>query len=124
MKAKIISNEEEIFNELLDEREFLISSIDISEQAISFWENQMEKVFAEIDENEENSWHPDHENKNETHLSEVRKLMSRGKMEIKTVSELEKRCDKLYYQITEFLDEYGRRPKIKRITKRRVSKGI
>lgn len=124
MKAEKISSIEETLNELLDEREFLISQIDLSERAISFWENQMEKVFALIDENEENSWHPDHENKNSTYLKDVRKLMARGKMEIRTVSQLEERCDKLYYQITDFLEKYGKLQKIKRITKRRISRGI
>jgi len=124
LKAGEISSEEEILNQLLDEREFLISQIDLSERAISFWENQMEMIFAKIDENEENSWHPDHEDKNHIYLKEVRKLMARGKMEIRTVSQLEERCDKLYYQITDFLEEYGKLPKIKRITKRRISRGI
>lgn len=124
MREKNISTIEETLNQLLDERELLISQIDLSERTISFWENQMEKVFSDIDESEENSWHPDYKSRSETHLKKIRELTARGKMEYETVSILEKKCDTLYEEITDFLEEYGKRPKIKRIAKERISRGI
>ena len=124
MREKNISTIEETLNQLLDERELLISQIDLSERTISFWENQMEKVFSDIDESEKNSWHPDYKSRSETHLKKIRELTARGKMEYETVSILEKKCDTLYEEITDFLEEYGKRPKIKRIAKERISRGI
>tara|TARA_Y100000401_G_scaffold93973_1_gene80356 strand:+ start:177 stop:557 length:381 start_codon:yes stop_codon:yes gene_type:complete len=109
---------------LLDEREFLLSQVEISEKAVMFWEEQMEVLFKKIDENNGANWHPDFNEKNEEYRKQIKCLMKRGELEISTVESLEAKCDELHQTITDFLEEYGNRPEVKKITKARLKDRI
>lgn len=124
-KEKItLTKLKETITTLLDERDFLLSQVEISEKAVLFWEEQMEVLFKKIDQNNEANWHPEFEEKNEQYRRQIRNLMKRGELEISTVENLEDRCDELREKIVSFLNEYGNKPEIKKITKARLKDRI
>jgi hypothetical protein len=119
---KSISKEEKKFISLLKEREELVFQVKISEEAIDFWEGQMKVVFNDIDENDENSWHPNYQHKTEELQDKIRSLMARGKIETRTIDKIEQKCNELDEKVTDFVKDIKELEKVKEIVKKHTKK--
>jgi gas vesicle protein len=119
---KSLSKEEKKFISLLKEREELSFQVKISEEAIDFWEGQMKVVFNDIDENDENSWHPNYQHKAEELQDKIRSLMARGKIETRTIDKIEQKCNELDEKVTDFVKDIKELEKVKEIVKKHIKK--
>ena len=121
MAKDITINEKRILS-LLKERQDLMFQVGISEKAIDFWEGQMQNTFDDMDENDENKWHPDYQNNVDSLADKIKSLVARGKIETETIGKLEKRCEVLQQEVDAFVDDIGELPEVKKIVKKYLKK--
>lgn len=116
--AKGITINEKRVSSLLKERRNLVYQVAVSEKAIDFWEKQMRAVFVDMDENDENKWHPDYQDNVDSLADKIKSLVGRGRIETETIDKLEKRCVDLQGEVDNFVDDIGGLSEIKKIVKK------
>jgi hypothetical protein len=117
-----LSIKEQKLLKLLEDRDRLADQVSLCDKAIGFWESQMETLFEKIDDNDEQSWSPDHDAKAEGYLKDIDRLVGRGKIENDTINKLERESDDLYLKIITFLEENADNKKIISIAKKHFKK--
>ena len=89
----------DIIKNKFKEIEKLSSKIDIILESIAFWEEKMEKCFAECDEIEENQWLPDLNERISTVRKEMQLILSKVHAEERELDILDESIAKLYKEI-------------------------
>jgi hypothetical protein len=117
-----LSKEEKKFLSLIKEREELSYQVEVSEKAINFWEGQMSGLFDDMDENDENSWHPNYQHRAEELETIMKGLIARGKMETDTINKIEQKCNDLDDKVTDFIQDFKNLEKVKSILKKHIKK--
>ena len=83
------------------------------------------QLAQDLDHNykdDENKWHPKYQDNVDSLAYKVKALVARGKIETKTIDNLEGRCEKLQSRVDEFVDGLGELSEVKKIVRKYLKK--
>ena len=91
----------------IEELKALNEQIDMVNKSILFWEKEIEDMFEEIDQVEEESWSPDFEERTSLLMLKMETLLKRMSTEERIVEELDKKIQNAHKRIfiPDFKDE-------------------
>lgn len=88
---------------LLKQRDRVAEQVSLCDQAITFWEERMNTLFADMEGVEEEPWSLERDAKLDYFAKEIDTLLARGKIENDAIDKLELESKTIYDKIVDLL---------------------